>query len=146
MYVHCTIEIPFIWAHYLVIFIHVSELPKSVPITEVVSSGSTEVGRSFNLSCSVTLVERMVVYPGIDYIITWLKMDSVSEGVIGKDINITTVTEMGDPTSTMKLIFDPLEFHHRGKYICMALFNVSTTQDKGEGSDEVNVIVDCKLD
>ena len=84
--------------------------------------------------------------PGVDYNITWMKMDSVSQGVIGKDINITTVTEMGDPTTTVTLTFDPLKFGDRGTYICWAELNVTRTQDGGEGSEEVDVVVDCKLD
>ena len=139
-------EVLFVQFHYVLIFICVSELPESVPMSNVTASGSSEVGQSFNLSCSVTLLERMVVSPGIDYNITWTKMDNVSEGVIGKDINITTMTTISDPITTIKLIFDPLEFGDRGKYICNVEFNVTTTQDVGTGSDEVDVIVDCKLD
>ena len=142
----CKFENPFVWFHYVLIFIHVLELPDDVPMTSVTASGSAEVGQSFNLSCSVTLVERMVVSPGIDYNITWMKVNNVNEGVIGKDINITTVTAMDDVTITVNLVFDPLQFGDRGNYICIAEFNVTTTQDEGIGFDEVDVVVDCKLD
>ena len=94
----------------------------------------------------MTLVERMVVTPGMDYNITWMKMDNFSQGVIGEDINITTVMAVGDPTTTVTLIFDPLRFGSRGTYICMAEFNISKTQDAGDNMDEVDVIVDCKLE
>ena len=93
----------------------------------------------------MTLVERMVVSPGMDYNITWLKIDDVSQGEIGKDINIPTVTAEGDPTTTVNLTFDPLRFEHRGTYICLAEFNISKTLDPGDNMDEVDVIVDCKL-
>ena len=94
----------------------------------------------------MTLVERMVVSPGIDYNITWMKMNNVSNEVIGEDINITTLTAMGDPTTVIKLIFDPLQFGDSGNYICIAEFNVTTTLDDGIGFDDTDVIVDCKLD
>ena len=130
----------------MAVFIDVLELPEEVPIVSVTASGLTEVGQSLNLSCNVTLVERMVVSLGVDYNITWMKMDSVSQGVIGKDINITTVTVMSDPTTTVTLTLDPLRFGDRGTYICMADLNVIRTLEGGEESEEVDVIVDCKLD
>ena len=126
-------------------FICASELPDGVPMTTVTPSGSSELGQPFNLSCSVTLVERMVVSPGIDYNITWMKMNSVNKGVIGYDIDITTVTAMNDTTTTIKLIFDQLQFEDRGNYICMAELNVTTTLDEGIGFDEADIVVDCKL-
>ena len=124
----------------------VSELPEDIPITNIIASGSAEVGQPFTLSCNVTLVERMVVFLGSDYYIGWMKLDSISQGVIGKDINITTVTVMGDPTTTVTLTFDSLRLGDRGTYICLAEFNVTTTLDDGEGSDEVDIVVECKLD
>ena len=93
----------------------------------------------------MTLVEGMVVTLGIDYNITWMKTDNVSQGVIGKGINITTVTTVGDPTTTIMLTFDPLRYGDRGTYICMAKFNITTTQDGGEGSDEYDITTVCEL-
>ena len=72
-------------------------------------------------------------------------MDNISDGVIGKDINVTTVTVMGDPTTTVMLTFDPLRFEDRGTYICMADFNVTTTFDVGKGSDEYDITTVCEL-
>ena len=131
--------------HYVEIFIHVSELPESIPITKITGSGSAELGQSFYLSCSVTLVERMVVSPGIDYNITWTKLYNVSQGVIGKDIDITTVTAIGDPTTTVTLTFDPLTFGDKGTYICIAEFNITQTLDLGNGSDVFDIICDSEL-
>ena len=73
-------------------------------------------------------------------------MDNVSQGVIGKDINITSETVMGDITTTVTLTFDPVRFGDRGTYICMADLNVTRTKESGEESEEVDVVVDCKLD
>ena len=120
-------------------------MPEDIPIVNVTAIGSAEVGQSFSLSCSVTLVERMVVSPGMDYNITWMKMDYVSQGEIGKDINISTVTTVGDPTTTVTLTFDSLRFGDRGAYICMADFNITANLDEGEGSDEYDIITVCEL-
>ena len=123
----------------------VSELPEEIPIVTITASGSAEVGQSFNLTCNVSLVEGMVVSLGMDYSITWMKMDDVSQGEIGVTVNIPTVTVEGDPSTTVTLIFDPLKFDDRGKYICVAEFNVTTTGDEGDGFDEEDLIVDCEL-
>ena len=72
-------------------------------------------------------------------------MDNVSQGVIGKDIDITTVITVGDPTTTVTLTFDPLRFGHRGTYICIAEFNITTTQDAGDSSDEYDILTFCEL-
>ena len=93
----------------------------------------------------MTLVERMVVSPGVDYNITWMKMDSVSQGIIGKDINFFTETVMGDITTIVTLTFDPLRFEDRGTYICMADLNVTRTLEGGEGSDEYDIVTVCEL-
>ena len=88
----------------------------------------------------MTLVERMVVSPGMDYNVTWMKMDPISQGVVGKDINITAVTEVGDPTTTVTLTLDPLRFGSRGTYICIAEFNITKTQDAGDDTVEYDII------
>ena len=85
-----------------------------------------------------------MVSPGIDYNITWIKMDSVSQGVIGKDINITTVMTVDDLTTTKTLIFDSLRFGDRGRYICLAELNVTTTLDGGDSLDKYDIILDCE--
>ena len=121
-----------------------SDLPDWIPMTSSTGSGSGEVGQPFNLSCSVTLVERMVVSPGSDYNITWMKMDS--QGEIGKHINIPTLTEVGDPTTTVTLAFDMLRFEDRGEYICIAEFNLTTTNDAKDGFDEYDIITASELE
>ena len=122
------------------------ELPREFPMTSVTVSGSGAVGQPFNLSCHMTTLERMVVLiPGIEYNITWMKMDSVGQEVIGRDINITTVTTVDDLTTTKTLIFDFLRLGDRGTYICLAEINVTATLDGGDSSDEYDIIFDCEL-
>ena len=113
-------------------------------MTNITASGSGALGQPFSLVCNVTILERLVVSPGIDYNITWMKMDSVSQGVIGKDINITTLTTVNPLTTTKSLIFDSLRFGDRGRYICLAELNVTTTLEGGNSSDQYDIILDCK--
>ena len=120
------------------------ELPDEIPIINITASGSGEVGQLFNLSCSVTLVERMWVSPGIDYNITWIKMDNVSQGEIGKDISIPIEATMIDSTTTLTLTFDRLRFEDRGTYICIAEFNITTTYDAGDESAQQDIITVCE--
>ena len=112
-----------------------SELP---PLElNISTSGDTEVGLSFSITCSVRVV---VQQPNV----TWMKMDDVSMGDLN-DLNITTITVIDGPVTNVTVILDPVLFEHRGVYICMAEFNISLTFDGDSDSQEYELIVDCKL-
>ena len=104
------------------------------------TSGYTDVGQSFNMTCSVRVVEGLVEQPNV----TWTKMDDVSMGDLD-DLNITTVTVIDGPVTNVTIILDPVLFEHRGVYICMAEFNISLTFDGDSDSQEYELIVSCKL-
>ena len=104
------------------------------------TSGFTEVGQSFNMTCSVRVVEGLVEQPNV----TWMKMDDISMGDMD-DMNITTITVTDGPVTNVTIILDPVLFEHRGVYICMAEFNISLTNDADSNSQEYTLIVDCKL-
>ena len=104
------------------------------------TSGYTEVGQSFNMTCSVRVVEGLVQQPNV----TWMKMDDVSMGDLD-ELNIPTITVIDGPVTNVTIILDPVLFEHRGVYICMAEFNISLTNDADSDSQEYILIVDCKL-
>ena len=115
-----------------------SELP---PLElNISTSGDTEVGLSFNITCSVRVVEGLVEQPNV----TWMKMDDGSIGDLD-ELNITTITVIDGPVSNVTIVLDPVLFEHRGVYICMAEFNISLTFDGDSDSREYILIVDCKL-
>ena len=119
----------------LSLFLEIPSLELNISI-----SGYTEVGQSFNMTCSVRVVEGLVQQPNV----TWMRMDDVSMGDLD-DLNITTVTVIDGPVTNVTVILDPVLFEHRGVYICMAEFNISLTNDADSDSQEYKLIVDCKL-
>ena len=104
------------------------------------TSGYTEVGQSFNMTCSVRVVEGLVEQPNV----TWMKMDDVSMGDLD-ELNIPTITVIDGPVTNITVILDPVLFELRGVYICMAEFNISLTNDADSDSQKYKLIVDCKL-
>ena len=104
------------------------------------TSGYTEVGQSFNITCSVRVVEGLVQQPNV----TWMKVDDVSMGDLD-ELKITTITVIDGSVTNVTVILDPVLFEHRGVYICMAEFNISLTNDADSDSQEYALIVDCKL-
>ena len=104
------------------------------------TSGSTVVGQSLNITCSVVLIEGLVSSNIIS--IEWDKMDAVSKI---DDLNLLTVTTVDNGMAMVTLILDPVEFNHRGVYICKAEYNVTVTGDKESRSVSTNLTVDCKL-
>ena len=104
------------------------------------TSGYTQVGQSFNMTCSVRVLEVLVQQLSV----TWTKMDDVSIGDLD-ELNITTITVIDESVTNVTVILDPVLFEHRGVYICMAEFNISLTNDADSNSHEYILIVDCKL-
>ena len=104
------------------------------------TSGYTEVGQSFNMTCSVRVVEGLVQQPDV----TWMKMDNVSMGDLD-ELNIPTITVIDGSVTNVTVILDPVLFEHRGVYICIAEFNISLTNDADSDSQEYELIVDCKI-
>ena len=102
--------------------------------------GSTEVGQSLYITCTVTVVEGLVVQPTVE----WVKMDDISLGDIN-DLNIPSVTVIDGGMTNITIVLEPVKFEHRGIYYCMGMFNVSgTTNDAQAESDVFNLMVDCK--
>ena len=116
-------------------FLEIPPLELNIP-----TSGYTEVGQSFNMTCSVRVVEGLVQQPNV----TWMKMDDVSMGDLD-ELNIPTITLIDGPVTNVTIVLDPVLFEHRGVYICMAEFNISLTNDADSNSQEYELIVDCKL-
>ena len=103
------------------------------------TSGYTEVGQSFNMTCSVRVVEGLVQQPNV----AWMKMDDVSMGCLN-ELNITTITVIDRSVTNVTVILDPVLFEYRGVYICIAEYNISLTNDADSDSQEYELIVDCK--
>lgn len=101
--------------------------------------GSTEVGQSLYITCTVTVVEGLIVQPTI----SWTKMDDLDVDDIN-NLNIPNVTVIDGGVTNVTIVLEPVEFRHRGMYYCMSMFNVTGTNDAQEISDAYTLTVDCK--
>ena len=119
----------------------VSSILELLPLElNISTSGDTEVGQSFNITCSVRVVEGLVQQPDV----TWRKMDDVSMGD-WNELNTTTVTVIDGSVTNVTVILDPVLFEHRGVYMRMADYNIPLTNDADSDSREYILIIDCKL-
>ena len=90
------------------------------------TSGYTEVGQSFNMTCSVRVVEGLVQQPNV----TWMKMDDVSLYINIKN-NITTIDDVAvkgqydsndnNNKADKNLWISPVSKFHK---ICRPVFNL----------------------
>ena len=114
--------------------------------------GSTEVGRNLNITCTVRVVERLVVTPTIEI----MKMNTTDIYLL-QDINISYVitTDNTGSETNWTIILEPVKFEDRGVYICKADFNVTGvngnddpatgTYDAQSREQDYELIVDCEL-
>ena len=63
------------------------------------TSGYTEVGLSFNMTCSVRVVEGLVQHPNV----TWMKMDDVSMGDLD-ELNISSIAVIDGSVTNVTVI------------------------------------------
>ena len=68
----------------------------------------------FTLSCTVTVVEGLVVQPNVE----WVDSESIVEGA-------GTVMTKGR-VFTLDLVFNPLHTSHGGQYTCRATINIES--------------------
>ena len=114
--------------------------------------GSTEVGQNLNITCTVRVVERLVVKPTIEI----MKMNTTDIYLL-QEINIPYIVTIDDTGSETNwtIILEPVRFEDRGVYICIADFNVTGvngvedpktgTYDIRSGQQDYELIVDCEL-
>ena len=114
--------------------------------------GSAEVGQNLNITCTVRVVERLVVTQTIEI----LKMNTTDIYLL-QDINISymvTTYNTGSETN-WTIILEPVSFEDRGVYICKADFNVTgvsgtddpatATYDRKFAEEDYELIVHCEL-
>ncbi len=88
------------------------------PEISVLSAPISEAGQSVTLSCTVTVVENLIVNPHIE----WMKVG-------GSTINDLNSTEMNTVVSetvfTLNISFNPLLTSNSGQYQCRTSVNIS---------------------
>ena len=95
-------------------------------------------GESYTLTCTVEVVERLVVTPDVE----WLDPDN-KVITTGGDITVGS-PETSGTTTTLTLTFNPLHTSHGGEYTCRANITVDGISVDVTSSDSFNVIVQSK--
>ena len=120
--------------------------------SNIYALGSTEIGQNLNITCTVRVVERLVVTPTI----VIMKMNTTHTYLL-QDINIayTVTTDDTGFETNWTIILDPVNFEDRGVYICIPYFNVTgvngtndpstATYDAQSREQDYELIVDCEL-
>ena len=118
----------------------------------IVSVGSTEVGQNLNITCTVRVVERLVVKPTIKI----TKMNTTNTYLL-QDINVpySIITDDTGSEYNVSITLEPVRFEDRGVYRCIAEFNVTgvngtidpttATYDAQSAVKEFELILNCKF-
>ena len=111
--------------------------------------GSTRVSQNLNITCTVRVVERLVLTPTIEI----MKMNTTDTYLL-QAINTAFTDGTGSETN-WTIILEPVRFEDRGVYICKADFNVTgvngttdpatATYDGQFAEEDYELIVDCEL-
>jgi len=96
------------------------------PTVSITAAGSLTAGQTYSLTCSVSVVEHLVVQPSI----VW------RDGQ-GREV-------AGGSGSGLQLTFDPLRTSNGSHYTCTASVNVSEISLTVSGGDSIDVVVSSK--
>ena len=87
------------------------------------TTGITRPGEKYNITCTVEIVDRLIVTP----IIMWIK-DSFSKS-LSDDLNIISVpsvlSNISDTMYSLSLFYSSLNTSDAGQYTCQAIITVN---------------------
>ena len=114
------------------------ELP--LPVVSVSSPPVTEAGQRLSLTCTVTVVEYLIVSPQVE----WIPPDG---SVIISDGNpsVGGAPVVSGTLSTRNITFTSLQTSHAGQYTCWASLIVLNLAQSFNNSDTISVCVQCKF-
>ena len=100
------------------------------PIMNIMRSGITKAGEEYNITCTVEVIDRLVVTPTI----VWIK-DSVNTSLVSDDVMTISVpsvlSNISDTRYSLSLFFSSLNTSDAGQYTCQATITLN----------EINVII-----
>ena len=120
--------------------IHPSSLTAlPAPQVTITPSGSSTAGSPYNLTCTVMVVNGLVVVPQV----MWLK--NGVNGDIGQSVSSSSGV-VSTNTTTLTLQFNPLYTSHGGQYSCIANVSLPIISIQNFNSTLVtNLLVQSKL-
>ena len=90
----------------------------------IVTTGITRAGEEYNITCTVEVIDRLIVTPTI----IWIK-DSVNISLVSDDLNTISVpsvlSNISDTMYSLSLFFSSLNTSDAGQYTCQATITVN---------------------
>ena len=103
------------------------------PIVNIITSGNQSLGGTYNITCIVSVVDRLIVNPTID----WRKNSLINSNNEGDTLSVTP-TVIGN--NAQSLIFSSLNTSDAGQYTCQATTtvpNIATTTANSNRSIQI---------
>ena len=90
----------------------------------IMTTGITRPGEEYNITCTVEVIDRLIVTPTI----LWIK-DSVNTSLLSDDLNTisvpSVVSNISDTMYSLSLFFSSLNTSDAGQYTCQATITVN---------------------
>ena len=88
------------------------------------TTGIARPGEEYNITCTVEVIDRLIVTPTI----IWIK-DSVNTSLLSDDLNTISVpsvlSNISDTMYSLSLFFSSLNTSNAGQYRCQAIITVN---------------------
>ena len=88
------------------------------------TTGIARPGEEYNITCTVEVIDRLIVTPTI----VWIK-DSVNTSLVSDDLNTISVpsvlSNISDTMYSLSLFFSSLNTSDAGQYTCQAIITVN---------------------
>ena len=90
----------------------------------ITTTGIVRPGEEYNITCTVEVIDRLIVTPTI----VWIK-DSVNTSLVSDDLNTISVppvlSNISDTLYSLSLFFSSLNTSDAGQYTCQATITVT---------------------
>ena len=88
------------------------------------TTGIARPGKEYNITCTVEVIDKLIVTP----IIVWIK-DSINTSLVSDDVNTISVpsvlSNISDTMYSLSLFFYSLNTSDAGQYTCQAIITVN---------------------
>ena len=94
------------------------------PIMNIMTTGIARPGEEYNITCTVEVIDRLIVTPTI----IWIK-ECVNTSLVSDDLNTISVpsvlSNISDTMYSLSLFFSSLNTSDAGQYTCQAIITVN---------------------
>ena len=110
----------------------------------MMTTGINRAGEEYNITCTVEVIDRLIVVPTI----VWIK-DSVNTSLVSDDLNTINVpsvlSNISNTMYSLSLIFSSLNTSDAGQYTCQAIITVNEINVTVTNSSVQDLILQSKF-